>query len=216
MSYSFPEGSKFFFSQTFAAAKTLSAMSNANPTVGNSVGHGFIAGDEALLTSGWEDATNAVFKLSAPSADTVGILGLDTTDTSFYPAGGGASSTLQKVTQWVEIPQILTISTQGGDPRFTTVSPLARRNSFNVPTGFNPTSLTLTLGHDAANAAYQTMLAISRTLKPVAIKMQLSGGAVTYGYGYLAASEFPSLNQNQPNQVQVALSLQGRAISYAS
>lgn len=216
MSYSFPEGSKFFFSQTFAAAKTLATMTNTNPTVGGSVAHGFVDGDEALLTSGWEDATNAVFKLDQLTVDTVGILGLDTTDTNFYPAGGGANSTLQKISSWVEIPQILTISTQGGDPRFTTVSPLARRNSFNVPTGFNPTSITLTLGHDAANAAYQQMLALSRTLKPVAIKMLLSGGAVTYGYGFLAASEFPSLNQNQPNQVQVALSLQGRAISYAS
>lgn len=216
MSYSFPEGSKFFFSQTFAAAKTLSAMTNANPTVGTSVAHGFVDGDEALLTSGWEDATNAVFKLDQLTVDTVGITGLDTSNTSFFPAGGGANSTLQKISNWVEIPQILTISTQGGDPRFTTVSPLARRNSFNVPTGFNATSVTLTLGHDASNASYQQMLAITRTLTPVAIKMQLSGGAVTYGYGFLAASEFPSLNQNQPNQVQVSLALQGRAISYAS
>ena len=129
MSYSFPEGSKFFFSQTFAAAKTLSAMTNANPTVGTSVGHGFVDGDEALLISGWEDATNAVFKLDQLTVDTVGILGLDTSSTSFYPAGGGANSTLQKISNWVEIPQILTITTQGGDPRFTTVSPLARRNS---------------------------------------------------------------------------------------
>ena len=84
-----------------------------------------------------------------------------------------------------------------------------------MPTGFNPTSITLTLGHDASNAAYQTMLGISRALSKVAFKLQLSGGSTTYGYGYMAVSEVPSLNVNQANQVTAALSMLGRAISYA-
>lgn len=215
MAYAFPEGSKFYFSQTFASAKTLSAMSNASPTVATSVAHGYIDNDELLLTSGWEDATDTVYKADQLTADTFSLLGLDTTDTGFYSSGGGANSTAQKISGWTEIPQVLTISTSGGDPRFTTISPLARRNSINVPTGFNPTSITLTLGHDAANANYQTMLGISRALKKVAFKMVLSGGSTTYGYGYMAVSEAPSLNVNQANQVTAALTLLGRAMSYA-
>lgn len=215
MAYAFPEGSKFYFSQTFASTKTLSAMSNASPTVATSVAHGYADNDELLLTSGWEDATDTVYKADQLTADTFSLLGLDTTDTGFYSSGGGANSTAQKISGWTEIPQVLTISTSGGDPRFTTISPLARRNSINVPTGFNPTSITLTLGHDAANANYQTMLGISRALKKVAFKMVLSGGSTTYGYGYMAVSEAPSLNVNQANQVTAALTLLGRAMSYA-
>ena len=116
MSYSFPEGSKFYFSQTFAAAKTLSAITNANPGVASSTAHGYVDGDEILLTSGWEDAT-------------VGILGLNTSDLNFFAAGGGANSSAQKISTWLEIPQVLSINTSGGDPRFTTISPLSRRNS---------------------------------------------------------------------------------------
>ena len=114
------------------------------------------------------------------------------------------------------ICRLLTIATSGGDPRYTSINPLARRNGINVPTGFNPTSITLTLGHDAANANYQTMLGISRKLAKVAFKMQLSGGATTYGYGYMAVSEMPSLNVNQANQVTAALTMLGRAMSYAT
>lgn len=216
MAYAFPEGAKFYFSQTFAAAKTLSAMTNANPTVASSTAHGYVDNDEILLISGWEDASDTVYKVDQLTADTFSPLGLDTTDTDFYAAGGGANSTAQKVTTWLEIPQVLTISSSGGDPRFTTISPLSRRNSINVPTGFNPTSMTLTLGHDAGNANYQTMLNISRRLAKVAFKMVLSGGATTYGYGHLAVSEIPSLNVNQANQVQCVLSLLGRAMSYES
>ena len=135
-------------------------------------------------------------------------------DISQRPPAGAAR--VQKISGWTEIPQVLTIASQGGDPRYTTISPLARRNAINVPTGFNPTSITLTLGHDASNANYQVMLGISRALSKVAFKMALSGGAVTYGYGYMAVSELPSLNVNQANQVQASLTLLGRAMSYAS
>lgn len=217
MAYNFPEGSKFYFSQTFAAKKTITAMTNANPTVATSVAHGFIDGSELLITdSGWEDCTDTVFEADQLTADTFSLLGLDTTNTNFFAPGGGVNTSAQLISGWAEIPQVLTIATSGGDPRFTTISPLSRRNAFNVPTGFNPTSITLTLGHDPANAVYQTMLGISRALSKVAFKMVLSGGAVSYGYGYMAVSENPSMNVNQANQVTAALTLQGRAISYQS
>ena len=215
MAYAFPEGSKFYFSTTFAATKTLSAMTNADPTVATSTAHGYSDDDELLLSSGWEDATDTVFRADQLTADTFSLKGLNTTDTTFYASGGGASSTTQKISGWTEIPQVLTIATSGGDPRFTTINPLSRRNGINIPTGFNPTSVTLTLGHDPSNANFQTMLGISRALTKVAFKMALGGGSVVYGYGYMATSEAPSLNVNQANSVTAALSLLGRSISYA-
>lgn len=214
MAYSFPEGAKFLFSTTFAAAKNITALSNANPAVADSTAHGYATNDEFLLQSGWEDASDAVYKLTNTGANNFSVQGLDTTDTSWYSAGTGIG-TAQKISNWVEVPQVLTIQTQGGDPRFTTIQPLARRNAINVPTGFNATSITLGLGYDPANANYQTMLQISRTLKKVAFKMQLAGGQLAYGYGYLNVSEVPGLNVGQANQVQASFSLLGRAIGYS-
>jgi hypothetical protein len=216
MAYAFPEGSRFQFSTTFAAAKTISAMTNANPTVCTSTAHGYADNDEILLTSGWEDATDTVWRADQLTADTFSLLGLDATNTSFYPAGGGANSSAQRITGWTDIPQVLTIATSGGDARFTTISPLAKRNAINVPTGFNPTTITLTLGHDPSLAAYATMLNISRALSKVAFKMVISGGGTTYGFGYMSVSEAPSLNVNQANTVQAAITLLGRSISYAT
>ena len=91
---------------------------------------------------------------------------------------------------------------------------LAKRNGIKIPTGFNATSITLSLGYDAANANYKTMVGISRTLSKVAFKQVLSGGAVQYGYGYMNVSEFPSLNNNQVNTVNAALTFLGRTLSY--
>lgn len=213
MALYFPEGSAQTFSQTFAAAKTITALSNANPAVATSTAHGYATGDEILLTSGWEDATDSVYKITVLTADTFSIDGLDTTNTSFFPVGTGAG-TAQKITGWTTIPQVLTISGSGGDARFTDVQLLAKRNSLRIPTGFNATSITMSLAHDAANANYKTMLGISRNLSKVAFKQVISGGAVTYGYGYLSVSEMPALNSNSVNTVQAALTVIGRSISY--
>lgn len=215
MAYYFPEGSKFYFSNTLAAAKTVTAASNASPAVATATAHGYATGDELLFTSGWEDATDSVFKATNLTADTVALQGLNAVNTAFYPAGTG-TGTLQKVSNWVEIPQVLTISTNGGDARFTTIEPLAKRNAINVPTGFNAMSVNVTLGHDPANANYQQMVDIARSLSKVAFKMVLSGGATAYGYGYMSVNEAPTLNRNQANQVTAALTFLGRFMSYAN
>jgi hypothetical protein len=213
MAYYFAEGSSIQFSQTFAGAKTVTVASNANPAVLTSVAHGYSTNDEVLFTSGWEDATDTVWKVNVLTADTFNLLGLDSSNTSFFASGAGVG-TVQKISAWVAVPQVLTVSASGGDARFTTVTPLAKRNAVNIPTGFNATSMSLTLAHDAAQANYITMLGISRNLSKVAIKQVISGGAVTYGYGYMSVSESPKLNNNQVNTVDAAMTILGRSISY--
>lgn len=213
MAYYVPEGAKFYFSETFESAKSVTAITNANPAVATSVGHGYSDNDELLFESGWEDASDTIWRADQLTADTFSLLGLDSTDTTWFAAGTG-TGTVQKVSNWVEIPQVLGVNTQGGDAKFTDISPLARRNSIRKPIGFNAATITLTLGHDASNANYQTMVSISRRLAKVAIKMVLPGSATAYAYGSMIVSEVPSLQSSQVNQVQCAISADGRMISY--
>ena len=213
MAYSLPEGSSQQFSNTLASAKTVTAITNANPAVATCTGHGYTTGDEIMLSSGWEDATDSVYKIETVDANSFKILGLDTTNTSFFPTGSGGG-TAQKLSAWTAIPQVLTISASGGDARFTDVNPLAKRNGIRIPTGFNATSVTLSLGFDATTPAYKTMVGISRSLAKVAFKQVLSGGSVQYGWGYLTVSEFPKLNNNQVNTVDAAMTFLGRTMSY--
>lgn len=213
MAYSLPEGSSQQFSNTLAAAKTITAITNANPAVATCTGHGYTTGDEIMLSSGWEDATDSVYKIESVDSNSFKILGLDSTNTSFFPAGSGGGSA-QKLSAWTAIPQVLTISASGGDARFTDVNPLAKRNGIRIPTGFNATSVTLSLGFDATTPTYKTMVGISRSLSKVAFKQVLSGGSVQYGWGYLTVSEFPKLNNNQVNTVDAALTFLGRTMSY--
>lgn len=213
--YAVPEGALFQFSVTFAAAKTISALSNASPAAATATAHGYTDDDPILLSSGWEDANESVFEVNQTATDAFEILGLVTTNTNFYPVGSGIG-TAEKISSWQTIPQVLTIGSSGGDPRFTTVNPLAKRNGILIPTGFNPVQKTLTMGHDPDNAVYQAMQEISQAGTKVAFRQVLKGGGRTYGYGYLSVGGDPALNNGQVNSVQAVISFLGLSVSYGA
>lgn len=214
MAYYFAEGSKFQFSSTFAAASTVNAATNANPSVlTTSAVHGLVDNDEFLFLSGWEDATNTIYRADQLSTTTLSPLGLDTTNTTTFGAGSG-TGTIQKVSAWTDIPQVVGINTNGGGARFSTVQLLSSRYGLKIPTGFEPISTTLTLAHDASNANYKLMLGLSRTLTPVGFRIVVAGGATAYAYGYLSVGEFPKFAAGQANTVDAELTFIGRPTSY--
>ena len=147
------------------------------------------------------------------TADTVSPLGLNTTSTTLYTPSGGTGS-ISKISDWLEIPQVLSVSSSGGDAKFVDVNPLGARMGIKFPVGFNPMGITLELGHDSTQANFITMLDISRTFTKVAFKQVAGGGGVTYGYGYMVVGEAASLASGSPNKVNCAINFIGRSISY--
>lgn len=216
MAYYFPPGTKYFYSNTLATAKTVSAVTNANPAVATSTSHGFTDGDPLLFSSGWQDAANTVFEVDQLTVDTFSFLGLNATDTNIYASGSGVGS-VQKVSTWVEIPQILTASTSGGGIKYGTISPLGSRQDTKQPIGFEAIGVDLKLGYDPANAIIQAMQALTRVSGKVALKLVLPGGGRVYGYGNIACSEFPEIGgKESPLQISVGIGFDGRAISYGA
>lgn len=213
MAYKVPEGSVFYFSTTFAATTPLTAVTNADPAVVTSVAHGYVDNDLVMLQSGWEDINDSVVKVNQTAANTWEMVDVNTSSTTLFVPGAGVG-TASLISSWVTIPQVLTISSSGGDPKYTDVNPLAKRQGLSIPVGFNPTRIELTLGHDASNANYKTMLGISRAGTKVAFRMVLSGGEQTLGYGYMAVAETPNLSQGQVNTVRCAITMLGRSMSY--
>ncbi len=214
MAYRTPEGSAFYVSQTFASAKTVTSVTNANPAVATSTTHGYSDLDEVLFDSGWEDATNSVYRVDQLTTDTFSLLGLNSSNTNSFAAGTGTGTT-KKISSWIEIPQVLTISSQGGGPRNITVNPIKKRNGIIIPTGFEPATTTLTLGFDPSQANWSTLLDISRSQTYIAYKSVAGNGAATYGWGLMSISEQPIQQAGQVDQVSVQLAFQGRLISYA-
>lgn len=217
MAYFLAEGSKFLFSTTFASAVTVSSITNADPAVATtSTAHGYTMGDELLFTSGWEDATDTIWKAGTASGSSCALAGLDATDTQWYPTGGGSGS-LRKVSNWIEIGQVLDVQSQGGGAKNVTIEPLSRRNPILMPSGFEASSLSFTLGYDPSTTAQAALMKISRNLNQrVAFKFLLAGGQTGYGYGTAQIGQMPNITKGSAVSVPLTLNFLGQFVGYAS
>lgn len=212
MALSTPVGTAFYISSTFASAKTVTAASNANPAVLTSTTHGYTTNDEFLFTSGWELATSSVYKANVLTADTLNPLGLNTTSTASYAAGTG-TGTMQKISSWLQIPNVLSINAQGGEPNFIDFKLLAALQGTRLPNGMTPISLTFDIGFDTSATNWSTLLDLSRTQTLVAYK-SVKGSNANYGYGYWIMGEAPIQASDQVDRVKGAFVALGRTISY--
>lgn len=212
MSYKNSVGAAFYLSQTFGPAKSVTVASNANPTVMTSVAHGFVDGNELLYLGGWELANSSVFKADQLTADTVSPVGLNTLNINNYAPGGGLG-TLQLVSNWIEIPQVLSFDPSGGKGKFMTFRPVKSQRDMTLPDGFEAVQINFEIGHDATLANWQTLLDIGRVQTLVAYKCVI-GSTVTYAYGYFMMNEQWKKGQAGVNVVDAMFSAQGQTVTY--
>lgn len=214
MAVATPIGAAFYISQTFASAKTLTIVSNANPALATSTSHGYSDNDEVVFFSGWDLANNTVVRVDQQSADTFLLTGLNTTSTDTYASGSGIGTT-QKISSWIQIPQILSVSTSGGTPRYVDYRFVSAQQGQKLPDGFEASTITFDIGFDPSLSNWDTLLDISQTNTLVAYKYVRGDGAATYGYGYFNMAEQAQIASGAVDKVQATFAAQGRLISYA-
>lgn len=215
MAYSTPAGTKFYVSSTFAAVKTATNVTNANPAVVTSASHGYVDDNEVLVLSAWEEINEMVVTVNQTDTNTFELMGVNTTDTTLHVADGGDSSTFALISSWIEIPQVLTLSPGGGDMRQVAVNPVGRRNGIVLPDGFNAVTIGFTIGHDVSLTNWDTLQNLGRTQTKVAYKSVKPNGATTYAYGYFIMSEVVNQQSGQADFVNANFFALGRTISYA-
>lgn len=213
MAYSLPEGSKLLYSAKFGPSVAVSDISNGDPAQATADAHGLSDGDEFLLVSGWEDATDSIWRAANVSGNTFEIESLDSSDTEWYSAGGGGGSVL-KVDGWKEIQQVLTFDSSGGDAKNVEVAPLARRNAINLPAGFNPVTMTLGLGYDPSLKSQLELDKYSRNRTKLAFKFLFGGGGVVYGYGYAQLAVVPKIAKGSANTIDLTVNFAGTVVGY--
>jgi len=204
MSYYTLVGSRFYVSSGLGSAKDVSNITNAAPPVLTATAHGYANDAEVLATVGWEDFNNSVFRVANVATNSVELPGYDSSDTDMYPQGSD-TGTLKAISGWIEIGQVLGVSSSGGDAKFEEINPFDKRNGIKLPTGFNAASLEFTLGFDPANAAQVSMLASSRKLEKRAVKFILPGAAYAYCYGTVSASELPMFENVLKRKVSISM-----------
>jgi hypothetical protein len=112
MAITLTTGSTLSVAKTYAASLNFTTATNASPCALTVSGSTIVAGDYVEVNSGWGLLDKRLVRAGAgTSATSIVLEGIDTTDTTKYPAGAGAGSA-RKVTTWTQISQVKSISRQ--------------------------------------------------------------------------------------------------------
>jgi hypothetical protein len=215
IAFSIPDGTTIFLGTTFGTPVSITAISNAATAVVTSAAHGLSAGDIIIVKSGWQRINERVFRVANPLSGTFELEGMDTSDTSAFPAGTSAGSATEVLT-FTQITQVLGLTTSGGDQQFATVSPLESDFETQIPTNTSAQSVAMDIGDDPSLAGYQALkkAADARAIRP--LLMQNKNGSKIYYYGYTSLNETPTKNKGQVDTVKSSFSLLSRPVRYAA
>lgn len=214
MAISLPNGALVAMASGYGSPLTVSAITNANPGVASSTGHALADGDIVEVTSGWSRLTEKVVKVDQLSADTFGLVGIDTSLTSIYSVGGGAGS-VRRVTGFTQLAQILDSSSSGGEQQFLEYQLLEGDAQKRIPTFKSAAGLTFSVADDPLLPGYILASAANDDRLPRAVRITLPSGATIFYNAYISLNKTPSLTVNQIMAVEVTLSLLAEPVRYA-
>lgn len=210
-----PNGSTILIGSTYGSPVTVTAISNASTAVVTANGHGLANGDYVVINSGWSRINGKVFRVAGATTNTFQLEGLDTTSTTIYPPGSG-TGTVKEVTAFVQIPQILTSATNGGEQQFLEFQFLESDAQTRIPTVKSASGLTLSIGDDPSTAGYAVLSAANDDREPRAVRVDLANGSKILYNGYISLNRTPSLTVNELATSEVTISFVNEPQRYAS
>lgn len=216
MAYKLPNGAIVEIASGYVAADTVTAASNANPAVlTTSAAHGITDGKYFEFVSGWARANNRIFRATAASGSAISPEGLNTTDTSVYPAGSG-TGTIREISGWTQLQQILNSSSTGGEQQFTEFQPLEGNAKIRIPTSKSASGVTFSIGDDPTLAGYLLASTANDDRQQRAVRITLSDGSKLLYNAYISLNRTPSLTVDEVMAVEVTLSLLNEPTRYAT
>lgn len=213
-----PTGTTFYVATAaaIAAAKTVSAVTNASEAAVTSTAHGYTAGDIVLIQSGWGRLNKRAFRIKTVTTNDFVLEGQDTTNTTFFPAGMGVGS-VQKIGSMTQITSVMNPQSSGGDPKTVNYKFVESDVEFSINDGFSATSYSMELDADAiGSAGYTALKALTEVQTDTVLKMVSRSGALVFQPCTVALNEAVSLQDGQINRVKVSFNGNNRLTRYAS
>lgn len=216
MAVKLPNGVLFALATSYAAADTVTAVTNANPGVATTAApHGIADGAFIEVTSGWSKLNNRIVRADNAVGTSITYEGIDTSNTQTYPAGSGIGS-IREITNWTQVSQILECTTSGGDMQFVTYSFLEQDFESQLPTQSSPMSIEMTIADDDTLPGFLALKAVAETRNLVGLRATLPNGSLILFNGYVSFNETPTMTKGQVMGVKATFNLQGRPVRYAS
>jgi hypothetical protein len=208
-------GTSFAIASVYAAVKNMTAITNAANAVATlEATHGVVVNDYLEVTSGWDRLSGRIARASAVATNDVTLGGINTLNTSQYPAGGGVGS-VREISTWMALSQISADwGIAGGDQNFADATFVSHVIRQRIPTDRNPLEITLPFFFDAALPWLDTVRGVDGSA-PAAIRMVFPNGNILVANAYWSLRDTPTVTDGTLRG-QIDLSMIGLATIYTS
>jgi len=212
-----PTGSTFYIASAFAAAKTVTVVTNAAEAVVTAVAHGLSVGDFVEMTSGWGRLNlRAIRVKTVPTVDTFVLEDINTTTTTFFPPGTGIGS-MRKVSTFNQVTTVMNPASSGGEPKNVNYKFIESDVEYTINDGFSATSYSLDLDADSiGTTGYTALKSLTDVQTNTILKIVTRSGSVMLVPCTVALNESVSFQDGQINKVKASFSGNNRATRYAS
>lgn len=195
-----------------ATAKTITAISKANPAVVSCAAHGFTAGQELLLkVSGMLEVNDMVVRVGNPVSGTFELEGVDSTLFSTFTAGnaalitfGAAAATFQDV------------NSSGGEAKAVEITTIHDDTDKEIPGAKSALSYSFGSLWDPSDPALIELKKADNVKGERAIKLSFATGAKVYFNAYPTASLAPGGSKGEAVTTPVSFKLRGAISAFAT
>lgn len=195
-----------------AAAKTITAITKANPAVASSTAHGYTAGDIVLLKIvGMRELNYAVVRVANPTTDAFELEGIDSTTFGTFISG-----TAEEVTFGASADTITEVNAAGGEADKQLIQTIHTKRGFNIPGNESPLVFTLGSLWLPSDPALKAMNAAGRARAIRAIRFGFPDGAIVLMAGYPTASLAPNGTAGAPVTTPASIDVRGLLQPYAA
>lgn len=198
-----------------SAATATTALSNASECVVTAT-HSLVVGDYVVMASGWGLLDQRVARVKSVSGGTSFVLeGVDTSDTSKYPATTGVG-TFRKINTWSTLSQVKGISASGGAQQFADITSISDTVIRQIPTVKDAVNMTVDVFDDPTLTWYADVIAADTARSPYALLMTFPNGSKLVANAYWSVMKVPTMETNQALMTQISLSYAAEPVRYSS
>lgn len=207
MGYNIPNGSRVYVANKYGKDVEFSAASNATEAVLTvTASSGIKAGDIVQVVSGWK-RMSGVFRVKVAADTSVTLEGVDTTDIDRFPVGGG-KGTLKTIQEWEVMPQVMTLSTEGGEQQTQEIQFLEDEQAESVDTYKAGIVQVYTFAHDAQLPIRKLLMKLDDTKQLTAIRFyNKRAGEDRYYSASVSFQRVPNTAINEVENVSARFSL---------
>ena len=214
-----PSGTLMSVATAFAAAKTVTGISNSvigGEAVVSCTAHGYQIGDIVQIYSAWGRLNRRAVRVKSVLADSFVAEGIDTSNAEFFPSGSGGG-TVRKVTTFTQISKYLNSNSSGGEPKTVTVRFMDEDVETNLNDGFSAVTESFDIDADQfGSAAYTALRQLSEVQTDTVLKKTLKNGGVIYTPCTLALNENVRMTDGQILTNTISVNGNGRITRYSA